>query len=193
MLGCTEMVRMDVATTTIAAAQKEMRIAYYGGGLGMLTSSLVWLVAGIVALRMSASAAVIALFFGGMLIHPISVVLCKACGRSARHSKGNPFGGLALASTGWLIFSLPLAYVVSLYRVEWFFPAMLFVIGGRYLTFSTMFGSRIYLVCGAALAAGGYVLARCGASAVVGALTGSAIEAVFAVVILAATRSRVAT
>ncbi|MEO6064651.1 MAG: hypothetical protein ABIP49_02570 [Lysobacterales bacterium] len=165
-----------------------MRVAYYGGAPGMLTSSLVWFVAAVVAVRMSASAAVLALFVGGMLIHPVSVVLCKAFGRSAAHSKGNPFGGLAMASTGWLILSLPLAYVVSLYRMEWFFPAMLFVIGGRYLTFAIMFGSRVFLGCGVALAAGGYVLAKFGATAAVGALTGSAIEAVFGLFILRASR-----
>ncbi len=184
---------MDVATTTIAEAQRDMRVAYYGGALGMLSSALVWFVAAVVASRMSASAAVIALLVGGVLIHPISVVLCKAFGRSAAHSKGNPFGGLAMASTGWLILSLPLAYVVSLYRIEWFFPVMLFVIGGRYLTFSTMFGSRVYLVCGLALAAGGYVLAKFGATAAAGAFTGAAIETVFGLVILRASRLQGAT
>lgn len=180
---------MNPATTTIADAQADMRVAYAGGGLGMLTSSLVWFIAGVVAWTESASAAVIALLAGGVLIHPVSTLLEKAVGRSASHSKGNPLAGLVMASTAWLILSLPLAYVVFLYRTEWFFPAMLFVIGGRYLTFSTLFGLQVYLVCGASLAASGILLVKLGATAITGAFTGAAIEALFALSILRYWRS----
>lgn len=181
--------RMNPVTTSIAEAQADMRAAYAGGGLGMLTSSLAWCTAGGVAWIESPSAAVIALLIGGVLIHPVATLLEKAVGRSASHAKGNPLASLAMASTAWLILSLPLAYVVSLYRTEWFFPAMLFVIGGRYLTFSTLFGSRIYLVCGAALAAAGVLLVKFHATAITGAFTGSAIEAIFAFLILRFRRS----
>jgi len=177
---------------TVAAAQQEMRYAYYGGAPGMLTSATVWLCAGIVCLLVSPERAVWALFIGGMLIHPVAVLFTKALGRPASHPLGNPFGALALASTFWLVLSLPLAYSVSLVRMEWFFPAMLFVIGGRYLTFSTIFGARIYWACGAALATAGYVLARAHASPELGAFTGAAIEAVFAVAIFGAARRELA-
>ena len=101
---------------------------------------------------------------------------------------GNPFGALAFASTIWMILSLPLAYAASRLHIEWFFPAMLFVIGGRYLTFSTIFGARIYWVCGAALAIAGYLLGRAYASPELGAFTGAAIEAAFALAIFASAR-----
>lgn len=170
--------------TTIADAQREMRFAYYGGALGMLTSATVWLVAGLVSALYSSERAVWVLFIGGMFIHPVSVLLNKALGRPGQHARGNPFGALALASTFWLILSLPLAYSVSLLRIDWFFPAMLFVIGGRYLTFSTIFGLRIYWLCGGALALAAYVLVRLQASPGVGSVTGAAIEAVFAIAIM---------
>jgi hypothetical protein len=80
---------------------------------------------------------------------------------------------------------------VSLLRIEWFFPAMLFVIGGRYLTFSTIFGARIYWVCGASLALAGYLLGRVHAAPAMGAFTGSVIEAVFAVAIFVAARREI--
>ena len=84
------------------------------------------------------------LFIGAMLIHPASVLISKIFGRPGNHSKGNTLGALAWASTLWLIFSLPLAYAVSLLRIEWFFPAMLLVIGGRFLVFGSLFGMRTY-------------------------------------------------
>lgn len=174
--------------TTIADFQHEMRRAYYGGAPGMLTSALVWMTAGFVALLQTPERAVWALFIGGMLIHPLSILLTKALGRSGTHSAHNPLGTLALATTFWMILCLPLAYGVSRQHIEWFFPAMLLVIGGRYLTFSTVFGARIYWLCGGTLALAGYAVAAAKASPVIGAFTGAAIEATFALVIFVRAR-----
>ncbi|MDB6095109.1 MAG: hypothetical protein JWM32_2671 [Verrucomicrobia bacterium] len=171
------------SAATIAGAQREMRFAYYGGAPGMFTSATVWLIAGIVSIVQSPERAVWALFIGGVFIHPVSGLLTKAMGRSGKHSAGNPFGSLALATTFWMILALPLAYGVSRLRIEWFFPAMLFIIGGRYLTFSTIFGARTYWFCGAALALAGFALGRANASPTFGAFSGAAIEAMFAVTI----------
>jgi hypothetical protein len=178
--------------TTMADAQREMRFAYYGGAPGMLTSAAVWLVAGIVSVVASPARAVWALFIGGMLIHPVSVLLTKAIGRPGKHSASNPLGSLALATTFWMILMLPLAFGVSRLRIEWFFPAMLFIIGGRYLTFSTVFGTRIYWFCGAALALAGLALGRASASPELGAFSGAAIEALFAATLFVTTRRELA-
>ena len=177
--------------STIADAQCEMRTAYYGGAPGMLTSAGVWTVAGAVALRQTPERAVWALFVGGMLIHPLSVVSTKVMGSSGAHSKQNPLGTLALATTFWMIMCLPLAYGVSLRRIEWFFPAMLMIIGGRYLTFSTIFGTRLYWLCGGTLAMAGYLVATINAFPAVGAFVGAAIEAAFAIVIFVQARRTV--
>jgi len=119
---------------------------------------------------------VLALLVGGMLIHPLGLLLCKALGRPAKHSTANPLASLALATTVWLVLSLPLAWVVSLHRIDWFFPAMLCVIGGRYLCFHTLYGLRTYLFCGAVLAGAGFLLVRLDAGPTAGAFAGSAIE-----------------
>jgi len=172
----------------VTDAQRDMRLAYFDGAPGMLTSAAVWLTAGIVSLRASPERGVWALLIGGALIHPVSVLLVKALGRSGKHRSGNPFGSLALATTFWLVLSCVLAYAVSLLRIEWFFPAMLLVIGGRYLTFSTIFGARIYWACGAALMLAGYALWRANAAPAYGAFSGAALEATFAIAIFALSR-----
>lgn len=174
---------MDHTATTIDDAQRDMRQAYLCGAPGMLVSALAWLIAALVAQHVSPERAVWTLFVGGMLIHPVATLVLKVLGRSARHRGGNPFAALALASTFWLILSLPLAYAASLLRIEWFFPAMLLVIGGRYLTFATMFGMRTYWLAGTALAAAGWVLGRANALPGISALAGAAIEAAFAAAI----------
>ena len=173
---------------TISDSQRDMRSAYYGGAFGMLSSALAWFAAAVVALRVSPERAVWVLFVGAMFIHPIAVLLNKAVGRTGSHQAGNPLGSLAMATTFWLILSCPLAYAASLVHIEWFFPAMLLVIGGRYFTFATLFGTRIYWVCGATLALAGYLLAKSQASPALGAFTGSAIEAVFACIIFTTAR-----
>ncbi len=167
-------------TNNLHDAQADMRSAYFGGAAGVLASSIAWLCAAIATTQTSAQRAVWVLFIGGMLIHPVGVLIAKLLGRSGNHSKGNPLGPLAWASTFWLIFSLPLAYAVSLLRVDLFFPAMLLIIGGRYLVFSSLFGMRTYWACGLALAGAAYLLALTRATPTMGAFTGSAIEAIFA-------------
>jgi hypothetical protein len=177
---------------TIEAAQQDMRDAYLGGAPGMFVSGTIWAVAGLVCLLRSPQTAVWALYAGGVLIHPVSVLLTRLLGRSGRHAPGNPLGMLAFATTIWMILMLFLAYGVASWRIELFFPAMLFVIGGRYLTFTMLFGSRLFWACGAALAAAGYGLAALHAAPVAGAFAGAAIEIAFGAAVLVSAKFTVA-
>lgn len=174
---------LSTTPITIADAQLDMRTAYYGGAPGVMTSGLMWFAAGMVALHLSAERAIWTLFIGGMFIHPLAVLFNKVLGRSGKHNPANPLGSLAMASTFWMILCLPLAFAISTVRIDLFFPAMLLIIGGRYLTFATLYGTRIYWVCGVALALAAYPLAKMGASPATGAFAGAAIEVAFAVAI----------
>ena len=178
-------------TTDLSQAQADMRFAYFSGASGMFASSIAWLCAAIATIQASPKQAVWVLFIGGMMIHPVGVLISKLLGRPGNHSKGNPLGSLAWASTLWLIFSLPLAYAVSLLRIEWFFPAMLLVIGGRYLVFSSLFGMRIYWGCGLVLAGAGYFLWQANASPTLSAFAGAAIEVAFATAVFFLNRREV--
>ena len=53
-----------------SAAQQDMRSAYVNGGVGVLVSGLVWVVAGLVTQNLGLQYGMAALFFGGMAIHP---------------------------------------------------------------------------------------------------------------------------
>lgn len=174
--------------TDLGQAQADMRHAYCGGGAGMLTSALVWLAAAVVAYGGAQQNAVWLLILGGMLIHPAAMALSRLLGRPGTHRKGNPLGRLAGASTVWLVASLPLAYAASRLHVEWFFPAMLLVIGSRYLTFETLYGLRIYIACGLALVVAGLGLGYAMAPPFASALAGAAIEIGFALTIIVGDR-----
>lgn len=169
---------------SVSDAQADMRRGYYSGAAGILASAIAWSVAAGVAFSGPAEKAVLALLIGGMLIHPVGLAICKLLKARGAHTPGNPFGELAGASTFWLIFCLPLAYVLSRQDTGWFFAAMLLIIGGRYLVFATLYGMRLYWALGLALAAAGFVLGYLRATAPIGAATGAAIEAVFAMLFL---------
>jgi len=168
---------------SISDAQQDMREAYYGGAAGAVTSATVWLIAALVTTFANRTAGMWALILGGMLIFPVSVLLCKVIGRSGKHSKENPLGPLALEGTIWMLLSIPLAIGTAYYRVEWFFPAMLLVIAGRYLTFSTIYGLRVYWAFGATLAASAVALVTVEAPAFAGAYTGALIEYAYGIAI----------
>lgn len=175
---------------TVAEAQADMREGYYSGAAGILASALAWSVAAGFAFFSTPSHAIWALLGGGMLIHPVGLLICKLLGARGAHTKGNPLGLLAGASTFWLIFSLPLAYVVGLQTAAFFFLAMLLVIGGRYLVFGTLYGMRLYWALGLSLAAAACLLAVLGAPAQYAALAGAALEWAFGIACLARHRRR---
>ena len=172
------------STDSLAAAQQDMRFAYLGGGPGMLASSIIWFAAGMTAWLESPRLAVWVLLIGGMFIHPLGLLLLRAFKRPARHAADNPLGRLALETTVWMIFGMLICLGVAQIRQELFFPAMLLTIGGRYLTFATIYGDRIYWLVGLVLAISGWVLAASGAHPALGAFAGAAIEIAFALVII---------
>lgn len=174
---------------TFADAQADMRRAYFDGAPGMLVSATVWFAAALVAL-MNPDRALWTLFIGAAFIHPASILLAKLLGRPGQHTKGNPLGQLAGATTVWLILSCVIAYGIFLHDMLWFFPAMMFVIGGRYMTFATLFGLRIYWICGFTLVAAAYGLVHFSIVPAVSACTGAVIEAGFAIAILARSRRK---
>jgi hypothetical protein len=171
---------------TIADAQRDMRFAYYNSATGAMASATAWLVAALVVTFVCGTAGIGALIVGGMFIFPASVLLSKVMGRPGKHGKDNPLGALAMEGTMWMILSIPVAVAAALYKVEWFFPAMLLVIGGRYLTFATLYGLKIYWAFAATLAAAALALVVFEAPVLSAAFAGALIEYAFGIVLVRA-------
>jgi hypothetical protein len=72
-------------------AQRDMRWAYVNGGVGIFVSGLVWVIAGAVTLYVDLFSGMAALFFGGMLIHPLSLLLARRVFYRGR-ARAEPFG-----------------------------------------------------------------------------------------------------
>jgi hypothetical protein len=166
-------------TNKIYPAQKEMSDNYLNGSIGIVVSGFIWLIASIVSYYYTARQGVWVLIIGGALIHPISIVINKILGVAGKHSKDNALGGLAMEGTIFMLMCIPLAYLLSIQHVEWFFQAMLIIIGGRYLTFNTIYGKKAFWILGGLLGIASYLLFVIKASASISAITGATIEILF--------------
>lgn len=168
---------------SLQKAQEDMRNGYGYGSIGALVSGSVWITAGLVVNYYSSQDGIWTLIIGGMLIFPLSTLIEKLIGIKGAHNKKNPLGKLGMEGTIWMIMCIPLAYGLSLNKTEWFFQGMLLVIGGRYLTFASIFGLRVYWVFGATLGLSAYVLFKLEEGAYISALTGGLIEIIFSIII----------
>lgn len=166
-------------TDTLNLAQADMCKGYANGSVGIIVSGLIWLISAIISYQYSAKQAVWMLLVGGIFIHPVSVLLSKAMGVRGTHTKGNPLGNLAMEGTIFMIMCLPLAFGLSLQYAEWFFQGMLLIIGGRYLTFASIYGMRLYWILGATLGVAAYSLFYFKVASFGSLLTGSLIEISF--------------
>ena len=84
-----------------------------------------------------------------------------------------------MEGTIFMLMCLPLAFGLSLQKTEWFFQSMLLIIGGRYLTFESIYGIKLYWVLGAILGFAAYCLFSFKVQPSFSALTGSLIEISF--------------
>jgi hypothetical protein len=168
---------------TIAEYQYNMRQAYAGGATGIFASSLIWFAAAFIAYFGTPAQSIIGIYIGGMLIFPLSIVFSKLVGRRGSHDAKNVLGKLAIETTIFMLVCFPLAYAASLAHIEWFYPAMLCIIGGRYFIFSTIYGLKTYWLLGGALLVGALCLLLFKSEFYVGALMGALIELLFAFVV----------
>ena len=146
----------------IIACQREMRSAFLGGFAGQLVSGLIWLIAAAISGLVSATVGMAALFFGSMLIFPLTQLLLRLIGRPARVSPENRLWALGTQ----VAFIVPIGFLLvgaaTLYQETWFFPAALILVGAHYLPFITLYGMRMFGILAAAMVIVGAGLALYG-------------------------------
>jgi hypothetical protein len=140
---------------TFAEAQADLRRAHSNGAIGIAVSGMVWLISGLVALFVDATTGMITLFFGGMAIYPVSLMIEKARGRG-KATPGNRLEMLGLLTVPIMLSGLFAGYLVSGDNPGWFFSIALMAIGCRYLTFHTLYGLTHYIALGLVLIAFGF-------------------------------------
>ncbi len=136
-------------------AQYEMRQAYLGGFAGQLVSGVLWLGAAGLGTWGTHRQSILLLVVGGIFIFPLTVLLLRLMGRAPRVSADNTLPRLGWQVAMPLPLALPVVAGATLYRLEWFFPAMMVVLGAHYLPFGFLYGMRLFPVLGFVLVAAG--------------------------------------
>ena len=144
----------------ILDAQREVRSVYIGGFWGQMVSSIIWLASAAVGTWVSAKASILTAIIAGFFIFPLTQMMLRLSGRPARVSQGNSFHFLGMQVAFVLPFSMLLLVPVGLYRLNWFFPALMILLGAHYLPFATLYGMRTFLFLAGILIAAGYVIAQ---------------------------------
>ena len=143
----------------IQDAQREVRSVYIGGFVGQLVSSAIWLVSAALGTWVTPKASILTLVIGGFFIFALTQMLLRLSGRRASVSRENLFNSLGMQVAFALPFSMLLLVPVGFYKLNWFFPALMILVGAHYLPFATLYGMRMFLFLAGILIAMGVVIA----------------------------------
>ncbi len=139
-------------------AQREGRSVFIGGFFGQLVTSVIWLVSAALGTWVTPKASILAVVIAGFFIFPLTQLMLRLSGRRASLSKENPFNSLGMQVALVLPFSMLLLVPVGLYNLNWFFPALMILVGAHYLPFATLYGMRMFLFLAGILMAEGLVV-----------------------------------
>ena len=143
----------------ITDSQREMRVTFLGGFAGQFVSGLIWLIAAGISYWYQPGYGMAALFFGSMLIFPLTQGILQLMGRPSKVSPENKLWWLG----SQIAFTVPVNFLLvgaaTLYREEWFFPAAMIVVGAHYLPFVTLYGMKIFAFLAVLLVCTGLILA----------------------------------
>jgi hypothetical protein len=143
----------------IGDAQLEIRTRFAGGFYGQLVSGVLWLVSASLATWSTPRTAITTLVVGGFFIFPTTELLILVAGGRSPLSAQNSLRHLGMQAAFVLPFSMPLLLPVGLYRLTWFYPAMMVLLGAHYIPFVFLYGMRMFAVMAALVVGGGLVIA----------------------------------
>ena len=144
---------------TITEAQSEIRTRFVGGFYGQLVSGTLWLVSAGLADWRGPRASIIMLVVGGFFIFPATELLIRVSGDRSPVNPANALRSLGMQVAFVLPLSMPLLLPVGLYRLNWFYPAMMILVGAHYLPFVFLYGMRMFAALTALLVGGGTIVA----------------------------------
>ncbi len=140
-------------------AQREVRTRYVGGFYGQLVSGVLWLLSAGLAVWMGERAAIATVVIGGFFIFPLTELLVRLAGNEVSLSADNSLRDLGMQVAFVLPLSMPLLIGVGLYRLTWFYPGLMILLGAHYLPFVFLYGMRMFWALGSVLVGAGLLIA----------------------------------
>jgi len=146
----------------VTSDQIELRKAFLGGFAGQFISGCIWLVAALMSVIAGDYYDMAVLFFGSMAIFPLTQALLKIMGRHTRLKASNGLWSLGTQ----IAFTVPINFLlvgaITIFRLLWFFPASMIVVGDHYLPFIMLYGLKMFGVLSLTLVGLGTYLALYG-------------------------------
>ena len=102
--------------------------------------------------------AIIFLVVAGIFIFPLTQLGLKLIGRAGTVGADNALYRLGAQVAIVLPLSLPVVGAAALYRIDWFYPAFMVVLGAHYLPFTFLYGMRMFLALAGILWGAGMML-----------------------------------
>jgi hypothetical protein len=139
----------------IKSAQQDVRSTFLRGSIGQAVSGGIWLLSAALGTWASERYAVLVLVLAGVFIFPLTQLTLRLLGRPAGLPKGHPMNALAMQVAFILPLSLPVIGAATLYKLTWFYPAFMLVLGTHYMPFIFLYGMWEFGVLAALLIGGG--------------------------------------
>ncbi len=98
------------------------------------------------------------LVVSGTCIYPMTRLLLYLMSRPSSLPKRHPMNALGMQVAFVLPFCLPLVFAATAYRQNWFYPALMIVLGAHYLPFIFMYGMWQFGVLAALLISSGLLI-----------------------------------
>jgi Family of unknown function (DUF7010)/Family of unknown function (DUF6609) len=143
----------------IRDAQREVRTRFVGGFYGQLVSGVLWLASATLATWSTPRAAITTLVLGGFLIFPATSLLIRVAGGTKPLSAQNSLHYLGMQVAFVLPFSMPLLLPIGQYRLNWFYPALMVLLGAHYIPFVFLYGMQMFALLAALVVGGGLLIA----------------------------------
>ena len=116
----------------------------------MLVSGLAWLVADAAWYIWGGFYAFVAIFVGGVLIFPLSLLIARLF-RAPSAAKENPLKMLGFETSFPLFAGLLIAFGLLPISEPFAFAALALAVGARYFAFATLYDDRFYWILGGAI------------------------------------------
>ena len=142
----------------ISEAQREVRSVFLGGFIGQAVSSALWFLSAALSTWGSPRQGIVVLVLGGTLIFPVTQLMLRLMGRRTSLSSDNPMGSLAMQVAFTIPVNLFVVAGATLYRLNWFYPACMIVVGAHYLPFVFLYGMWQFWGLGSLLIVGGVAI-----------------------------------
>jgi hypothetical protein len=143
----------------IETAQMEVRTTFLQGSVGQAMSGVIWLISSVLATWVSQRPAILVLVLGGAFIFPLTQLGLRLLGRPGGLPRQHPMNQLAMEVAFIVPLSLPVVGAAALHNINWFYPALMVILGVHYMPFIFLYGMREFGVLSAALIGAGVAIA----------------------------------